>query len=96
MGDYNTHPIKGVLNELMNLYGWKDKIDETRALDAYEKCIDAETLKATKNVYIKNRILHIELISAAARNNLQYKTEELKQAINHKIGRAILSDITLY
>ncbi|MEG1762272.1 MAG: DciA family protein [Bacteroidales bacterium] len=96
MADYNTRPLKGVIGELMNLYGWKDKIDEKRALNAYEKCVEPPILQATQNIYIKNRVLHITLNSAAARNNFQYKLEEVKLAINQEVGRAILNHIELH
>jgi len=62
-------------------------------LNDWEKIVGKMIARHTKNMYIKKRILFVELDNAALRNELSYAKTKLVTAINKSLNSEAIDEI---
>ncbi|MEG1498139.1 MAG: DUF721 domain-containing protein [Bacteroidales bacterium] len=87
--------VNDIMDAVSTFYGWNDRLNKERAMNAYALCVDADILRCTENFYIKDRTLHLQLNSAAAKSNLQYQLGNIKMEINRIVGTELIESIIL-
>ncbi len=70
-----------------------EKVDEVRALEAWERMMGEHINNRIISKRISKSILYIHLDSAALRYELTFRREELKNAINKTVGKPVVKDI---
>ena len=88
-------PLKKVIDQLLRAYGYQDQLDELDLIKAYEDVAGQLFANHTKNIYYKNKTLHIHLDSAALKQELSYMKEPIILKLNQVIGRRIVEDIII-
>jgi len=71
------------------------KLKEVGLINSWEKVVGKTVARATKNMYIKDQKLFIELSSSVVRNELLMIKEPLINRLNQEAGASIITDIIL-
>jgi predicted nucleic acid-binding Zn ribbon protein len=89
----NEYTLKEAIEELLNTYAIKKKVDQTKILQSWAKVCGDIIDKHTEKIYIKNKILFVKVDSASLKNELFYAKSKLIKHLNNEVGDNILEDI---
>ncbi len=95
MAIYSNPPqrLGAVLGELIDKLGYRDKVDQARAVDAWPELAGATIAQQTESIWIRDGQLFIKIPSAAWRHQLHLQREQWKARINEHIGRDVVKDV---
>ena len=93
MKSSNEYTLKQAIEALIDQYKIQERLSETVVINDWEKIVGKMIARHTKNIYIKKRILFIELDNAALRNELSYAKTRLILAINKSLNSEAIDDI---
>ncbi len=92
----NTQAIGEVLRDIFEenteLY---EKILEIRIQRAWGEVLGSMVLQYTRNIYVKDRILHVSLSSSVLRNELTLCRERLVKSLNDYARASVIDDIVI-
>jgi predicted nucleic acid-binding Zn ribbon protein len=74
----------------MNLEG---KLNEVGLINSWEEVVGKAISSRTSKIYIKDKILYINLNSSVVRNELLMLRQELIEKLNQKAGTEVIKDI---
>ena len=89
----NEYTLKQAIEALIDQYKIQEKLSETVVVNDWEKIVGKMIARHTKNIYIKKRILFVELDNAALRNELSYAKTKLVAAINKSLNAEAIDEI---
>jgi predicted nucleic acid-binding Zn ribbon protein len=93
MKSSNEYTLKQAIEALIDQFKIQEKLSETVVLNDWEKIVGKMIARHTKNIYIKKRILYVELDNAALRNELSYAKTKLVVAINKSLNSEAIDEI---
>jgi predicted nucleic acid-binding Zn ribbon protein len=91
----NGIPIKEAIDGYFKALGMEDKMHETRVLSQWEALMGEAVSKRTEGLFIRDRILYVELNSSVMRDELQQAKTEIIAKINELAGMELITDIFL-
>jgi predicted nucleic acid-binding Zn ribbon protein len=91
----NEYTLKEAIEEMMRTYRLQGKMDEVKLLSAWEQVMGVTIAKYTRKIYIDNRVLYVELSSAALRQELSYGKAKMTQMLNDFVGTKVIDDVVL-
>ena len=91
----NHQSLGEVIQNFLQQSGWESKLDEVKIMTEWDKFLGPSLAKHTKQVYIKNKKLHIRLNSSTLRQELSYKKSESVKDLNSTVGKEVINDIIL-
>jgi predicted nucleic acid-binding Zn ribbon protein len=93
MAGSNEYTLKQAIEALINQYKIEERISETVVLNDWETIVGKLIARHTSNIYIKKKVLFIELDNAALRSELSYAKTKLIEAINKSLKSEAVEDI---
>jgi len=93
MKSSNEYTLKQAIEALIDQYKIQERLSETSVVNDWEKIVGKMISRHTKNIYIKKRILFVELDNAALRNELSYAKTKLVAAINKSLNSEAIDEI---
>lgn len=81
------------IDKLMRAYGWDGKLKEIDVLAKWEEMMGRAVFVRTKNIYIKHKVLHLELDSSVMRDELFHGKSIIIQRVNETAGFEIITDV---
>ena len=93
MAGSNEYTLKQAIEALINQYKIEERISETIVLSDWEKIVGKMISRHTKNIYIKKKVLFVELDNAALRNELSYSKTKLIEKLNATLKAEAIIDI---
>ena len=88
------HTLLGdVVDKLMKAYRLDGKLKEIDVLSKWEEMMGRAVFLRTKNIYIKNKVLYLELDSSVMRDELQHGKTVIIQRVNETAGSEIITDV---
>lgn len=88
------HTLLGdVVDKLMKAYRLDGKLKEIDVLSKWEEMMGRAVFLRTKNIYIKNKVLYLELDSSVMRDELQHGKTIIIQRVNETAGSEIITDV---
>ena len=96
MKDQDFKLIGCFLPDSLKEMGIEKKLEETRVVQAWESLFGNTMEKFIEKVYVKNRVLYIEVTSSLLKQNLLYQKELFIAKINQHIGLNVLDDIHFF
>lgn len=90
-----TVNIRVVIEAFLKEQGLEDKMSENRLLNSWEELLGKTIAKSTRNLYIKDQILFVNLRSSIVRHELLMIKDDLINKLNEKAGRKLIRDIVL-
>ncbi len=88
-------PLKEAIEEFLNYYRLKNKLDESKAIQAWEKIVGEAVAKHTESLKIRKRILFVKVDSSVVRNELAYARKKIIESFNRSAGSKVIDDIVL-
>ena len=95
MKKHNTQLLKDVLEEFIQSEGLENKLLETRVLTAWDNILGMGVAHATRNKYISNRKLFVQLSSSVMRQQLFMLRQEIVEKLNQETGRKVIDELIL-
>ena len=89
----NETPLGQVIDKLMKAYRLDGKLKELDVLEAWPEMMGIAVANRTKELYIKNKVLHILLDSSVMRDELAHGKQIIIQRVNEKAGFEMITDI---
>ena len=90
-----TELLGDVISRVLKTQNLASKLYEMRVLDAWENVLGSPVVAYTKNKYIKNKVLYVQITSAVLRNELLMSRELLIKSLNREAGAEVIKDIFL-
>ena len=96
MNSSNEITLKEAIKQLLDANPlMKDKVNENKIYEVWEKVMGKMIAKRTQSITIKGKILVIEVNSASLRNELSFAKEKIKNIINSEFGENILDEVRI-
>lgn len=84
--------LRDIFEENTELY---EKILEIRIKRAWGVVLGDMVLQYTRNLYVKDKILHVSLTSSVLRNELNLCREKLVKSLNEYAQSTVITDIVI-
>ena len=91
----NEQTLGTVIRELLVTLQIEDKLKETQMIASWEEIVGTMIVKHTKSLRVVKRVLHVEVDSAALRNELTYLREKIKKKLNKKAGDNLIDEVII-
>ncbi|WP_234735551.1 DUF721 domain-containing protein [Tellurirhabdus bombi] len=85
--------LKDAIGQMLKSYQLQTRFDETYLEAFWEKMMGKAIASRTNRLYVKNRILHIEISSAPLRSELVIAKQKMIQLINKEMGTDVIEDV---
>lgn len=95
MSKGNEFTLKSAIEQLLRTYKLDGKLKEVSLINSWERIMGPAIQKYTRNLYISNRILYVEISSAPLREELKYGRAKIMQMLNDAAGEKIIDDVIL-
>lgn len=89
----NTQSLSEVLREYIQEMKIERKLKEVDIVQSWEDFLGKTIAGYTRNIYISNKILYVEISSAVAKNELIMMREEIRKKLNEKAGGEVIAKI---
>ena len=91
----NTAILKDVIEELIRQEGLEDGLLRSRLYDLWDETLGVTVAKNTRNKYLKDRKLIVELDSSVIRNQLFMMRQDIVTQLNKQLGKALIDELVL-
>lgn len=88
--------LSDILAQALHKDGLETPLNQLRAVEAWDQVAGTIASKYTKNKFIKNQTLFVQIINPALRQDLSMQKTELVKKINDAVGFQVIYDIKLY
>jgi len=89
----NTQSLSEVLKEYIKEARMERKLKEVDVVQGWEDLLGKTIAHYTRNIYIRNKVLYVEISSSVVKNELFMMREEIKRKINEKEGEELVKTI---
>jgi predicted nucleic acid-binding Zn ribbon protein len=90
---HSAQPLSRILADLVVRYGYQDRLDAARAVDAWPELAGPAIAKVTEQVWMRDGVLHVKLSSATWRHQLQFQREAWRDRLNAHLGREVVDEV---
>ena len=70
-----------------------DKLAETRLINYWNNGMSPAVSRYTGDLYIRKRVLYVQLTSAVLKNELMMHREQMIEKLNKEVGRRVIEGI---
>ncbi len=91
----NEQSLKQALDQLVDGFGLREKMDELDITTQWDKVVGPMVARHTVAVRLVRGRLVVKVDSAPLRQELMYMREALKEVLNHRAGRPVVQEIML-
>ena len=95
MRNTNAQSLNAVINELIDAYRLRGKLSEVRIREAWEQMMGSAIANRTNAIYLKDKILTVQLNSSVLREELAYKKNDIRDALNKLLEEDAVIEIVL-
>ncbi|KAB7731261.1 DUF721 domain-containing protein [Rudanella paleaurantiibacter] len=88
-----TTTVKEAINRLLKHYQLQSRFNETYLEAFWAKMMGSTIASRTTRLYVKERILYIEITSAPLRNELVNAKHKMVARINEDMGTSVIDDV---
>lgn len=89
----NTQSLSEILKEYIEKNRLEKRLKEVDIVQGWENLLGKTIANYTRNIYIRNSILYVEISSSVVKNELFMMREEICRRINENAGQEIISKI---
>ncbi len=91
----NEQPLKAAIEEFLDKFHLRDKLNQAKVIQAWEKVVGEMVAKNTSQLHIRNKVLYVKVNSPALRNELLFARNKIMNALNKAAGAIVIEDIVL-
>ena len=90
----NSQPIGKILEAFFeDNPHMADKLAETRVINYWNNEMGQAISRYTGDLFVKNRVLYVQLKSAVLKNELMMHREQMIEKLNREVGRQVIDGI---
>lgn len=93
--DGNTQHIGDAIQQLLSSFHIKTKFDEANLIASWERLAGKPIAKRTKKLYIRGKVLFVELESPSMKNDLNLHKRQIIEILQKEFGADVISEIVL-
>ena len=86
-------PLGAVLNELIDRLGYRQPLEEARAVEAWPVLAGPAVAGVTEAVWMRNGQLFVKVKSAAWRHQLHLQRDGWRRRLNQHLGREVVDEV---
>lgn len=86
-------PLKDAIDQMLEKYRLRNKFDQSYVVAHWEKIMGSAIGSRTKTVYIKDRILFLQIESAPLRSELVRAKSKIIELINREMNSNLVDDV---
>lgn len=91
-----THSLHDALLVFLRENGLETPLLEYRIVQAWPEVMGQTISRYTKQVYVRDGKLHVQLTSAPLRQNLMMERKRIAQKLNDNVGSYVISDVCFF
>jgi predicted nucleic acid-binding Zn ribbon protein len=95
MSKHNEHTLKSAIERLLKVYKLDVKLAENVLIGNWQTVMGKMIANHTTDIYIKNKVLYVQLDSAALRNELMLSKSKIITMMNAVTGKETIADVVL-
>ena len=88
-----TQSLSEVLREYIQKMRMERKLKEVDVVQSWKDLLGKTIAGYTRNIYISQKILYVEISSAVAKNELIMMREEIRKKLNEQAGGEVVDKI---
>ncbi|MTI40379.1 DUF721 domain-containing protein [Fulvivirga lutimaris] len=88
-----TTSVGDAISDLLKQYHLQERFDENRLIHSWKKLMGATIANRTSKIFIKNKVLFIELTSAPLKKELSMSKAKIVSIFEKEIGKDIIKEI---
>ena len=85
--------LGAVLSDLVDRYGYRERLDAARAVEAWPEVAGEGLATVTEQVWMRHGALHVKVRSAAWRHQLQFQREAWRDRLNEHLGGQVVDEV---
>lgn len=89
----NFKPLGDIVDRLMKAYQLDEKLLEIDVLSKWEEMMGKAVAQRTRNLFIQDKVLILEIDSSVMREELVYGKNVIIQRINQYANKEIVTDV---
>ena len=90
---HNAIHISQAIQELLKTQHLKPKFDEANVIASWERIVGSAIAKRTKRIYIRNKVLFVELQSPSLKHDLGYHKKDMMDLFKKEFGEGVVGEI---
>ncbi len=91
----DTTTVGEALNQMLNNFHLKERFDEKRLIEAWSTVMGATIANRTTKVFIKNKVLFVEVSSAPLKKELNMSKDKIISLFSKEVGQGIIQEIII-
>ena len=91
-----SQPLQEVLMAFLRQEGLETPLLEYRIVQAWPEVMGKTICRYTKQTFIREGKLHVQLTSAPLRQNLLMEHKRIAQKLNEYVGSYVISDVCFF
>jgi len=91
----NTQPIHEVIRDLLKELNIDRKLKEVSLVSRWESLMGRTVAVRTKQIYIRNRILYVQVTSSVLKNELLMMRQNIIDRLNEDAGEKLIDQIVI-
>jgi len=95
MRQTNEEIIGDILNQWVNVQGYKTTLNEMRIREVWQKVVGESASEQTQKIWIDKKRLVVFVKSSILRNELIYQKSNIKTALNSFLGEDLIEEISI-
>lgn len=93
---YDAKPLKGVIRDMVRIFGLEDKLNEVEAAEVWAKVVGTYAANRTISVQLKDGLMRVRLDSAVLKEEFSHGKSKLVQLMNEEAGKILIKDIEFW
>jgi predicted nucleic acid-binding Zn ribbon protein len=90
---HSTLHISQAIQQLLKNQNLKPKFDEANLVASWERIVGAAIAKRTKKVYVRNKVLFVELHSPSLKHDMGYHKAAMLDLFKKEFGEGVVEEI---
>ena len=87
--------IGSAIRELLNSYHLTTKFDEANLISSWERLAGKPIAKRTRKIYIRNRVLFVELDSPSMKHDFGLYKSQVLEMFRKEFGGGVITEIVV-
>lgn len=96
MKKQQAQSIGELIRQYLRSESLESPLNQHRLIEAWPEVMGPAIASYTRNLFIKNQTLYVQLTSAALRQELMMSRDRLVTNLNQHVGAQIIAQIVLY
>jgi predicted nucleic acid-binding Zn ribbon protein len=87
--------ISKAIQDLLKTQHLKPKFDEASVVVSWERIVGKSISKRTRRIYIRDKVLFVELQSPSLKHDLSYSKAQILEKLSKEFGDGVVREIIL-